>query len=282
MHQLKTIALATTSLCLGGCMATATQLAGLATTNTDASANTGSDKEAQAQTLPQIDGLSFDSPVAELAKEDISTSRTVGSVVGAMIAGYACYRKAQSLPAIGRGLAVAACGAVGSELGGALGEVVGEAIAIRRLKYASEYEFLESEIEATENALSTRQAQLDATRQELDELKIKVADLESRESLTAEEMATAKALKADLEVKIAENKMLEERYNDTLVYLNDTLAESESNIADLQEDKESTQAKLEDAKQKRDELLAQLSQVRLQSTELAATQTSLNTITSIG
>lgn len=225
------------------------------------------EEDKPAENKEDLSDFDVSSPVEELAKKDVSKSKAVGQVIGGLIAGYACHKKLPSMP-FGRQAAVAACAVGGATLGGPLGKYIGEAIAIRRLKYASEYEFLESEISASEKAIETRESELDKTKSDIDDAEKQIAELKNKEALTQADIAKAKSLKKETEAQLEENSLLADRYNDTLLYLNDTIKDSEENIASLKEDKQKTQQSLDNLKIKRDNLANQLAAIQTQSSRL--------------
>ncbi|MBO7924183.1 hypothetical protein C7Y69_10060 [Alteromonas sp. KS69] len=222
-----------------------------------------------------MDFSSFDvsSPVEELGKKDISTSRTVGQIIGAIVGGYACYKKFG-----GNKLLMAGCAGIGGIAGDQLGKYIGEAIAVRRMNYASNYEFLESEIEASENAIQTREEELAKTKQNISTMEERIDLLKSKASLTEAEIAEAQALLAEGKALRAENQLLEDRYTDTLSYLNSALEDSEEEIASLTEDKAKTQEAHEELLAKRDQLSMQLAAIQTQSSQLDEQNTALNSL----
>jgi len=207
-----------------------------------------------------MDFSSFEvsSPVEELGKEDIST---------------ACYKKFG-----GNKLLMAGCAGIGGIAGDQLGKYIGEAIAVRRMNYASNYEFLESEIEASENAIQTREEELAKTKQNISTMEERIDLLKSKASLTEAEIAEAQALLAEGKALRAENQLLEDRYTDTLSYLNSALEDSEEEIASLTEDKAKTQEAHEELLAKRDQLSMQLAAIQTQSSQLDEQNTALNSL----
>jgi len=206
-----------------------------------------------------MDFSSFEvsSPVEELGKEDIST----------------CYKKFG-----GNKLLMAGCAGIGGIAGDQLGKYIGEAIAVRRMNYASNYEFLESEIEASENAIQTREEELAKTKQNISTMEERIDLLKSKASLTEAEIAEAQALLAEGKALRAENQLLEDRYTDTLSYLNSALEDSEEEIASLTEDKAKTQEAHEELLAKRDQLSMQLAAIQTQSSQLDEQNTALNSL----
>lgn len=222
-----------------------------------------------------MDFSSFEvsSPVEELGKEDISTARTVGQVIGAIVGGYACYKKFD-----GNKFLMATCAAFGGIAGDKLGKYIGEAIAIRRMNYASNYEFLESEIEASENAIKTREDELAATKLNITTMEDRVELLKSKASLTKAEIAEATALLSEVKALREENEMLETRYDETLLYLDSALEDSEEEIASLTEDKAKTQQAHEELLAKRNQLSMQLASIQTQSSQLDEQSTALTSL----
>tara|TARA_R110002167_G_scaffold92849_4_gene249210 strand:+ start:489 stop:1244 length:756 start_codon:yes stop_codon:yes gene_type:complete len=226
-----------------------------------------------------LSDLKINSPVAEMAKKDISKSKSVAHVLGAIIGAYACNKKLGNIPF--RTQAILVCAKVSAEISGPLGTHIGKAIAIRRLKYANEYEFLESEIEASEEAISTREKEIKSTKTDISKAEKRISELKAKESLTTKEIKEAKKLKKANKERLEDNQLLEERYTQTLEYLDDTLEDSKENIADLKENKKETQAKYNDLKAKRASLAVQLAAVQQQTTQLKENQTILANMLSV-
>lgn len=176
--------------------------------------------------VPELDFSAFNvsSPVEELAKEDIKTSQTIGQVVGGLAGLYICNRKIGNIP--GRNAAITACTVGGAWLGGQIGENVGGAIAIRRLKYASEYEFLDSEIKASESALTTREAKLEQTKADIASAEKRISTLQKNAALTEAQKKEALALKADVTARMEDNAKQKELYDGILKYQDELLESS--------------------------------------------------------
>ncbi|MEP4889050.1 MAG: hypothetical protein ABJV04_03415 [Aliiglaciecola sp.] len=234
----------------------------------------GDDEEKDKNTQNQTEDLSdFDvsSPVEQLAKEDISTSKTIGQVVGGIALGYACHKKLGNIPF--RSQAIGSCVLLGMKGGVSLGEYVGKAIAVRRLSYATEYEFLESEITASETAIETRQSALEKTQLEIEQTRVRIDQLKAKQSLTAAEIKEAKKLKAETEARLEESLTLKDRYTDTLEYLDSALEESESKISKLESDKEKTQNAYNELLEKRQNLASMLANLQITINELKSDNT---------
>ncbi|GAB2699669.1 hypothetical protein [Aliiglaciecola aliphaticivorans] len=217
----------------------------------------------QAEDLSDFD---VSSPIEQLGKEDIATSKTIGQVVGGIALGYGCHKKVGNMPF--RSKAIAACVAVGMKAGIVFGEYVGEAIRVRRLAYASEYEYLDSEITASESAIETRQSALEKTQTEIEEARARMEALKAKASLTAAEIEEAKKLKADTKARLDESLLLKNRYDDTLVYLDNALDESKSKISNLETDKEKTQQAYDELVKKRQNLASMLANLQITINEL--------------
>lgn len=248
-------ALSLLSVSLTGCMAT-------------------SGDSSQAITNFDFSEFEVSSPAEEMAKKDISQSKTVGAIVGGIAATYLCHRKLGNIPL--RNAAIAACAAVGVKGGEYLGEYAGNAIALRRLKYASEYEFLEDEIQSSETAIDTRETQLAETKQVIADTQKQIKVLKGRASLTEAQLKEAQELKKATEAQIEENELLAERYNGIIQYYDSLLADSEEKIAGLTENKQETLDKHAELTEKRNKLYSQWEVVQNQGELLAANSSALS------
>lgn len=210
--------------------------------------------------LGEMDFSNYDvsSPVEQLGKEDISKSKSVGAVLGGVIAAVYCNKKYGSMAAV-------ACGIGGGWAGGQLGQLVGTGIAIRRYQYATEYEFLESEIKASETAIKTRQQQLDEADDVIKALEKEASNLAETSQRTEQEIIKAEKIQEDINAKIEEQKILEERYTGSIAYLDNAIETSEEKLKGTVEDKEKTQERLAKLKANRNNLNAKLVDSRRQT-----------------
>lgn len=167
-------------------------------------------------------GASTSSPLDQLAGQDVLTGTLTGAALGAAIG------------ALADGSDGAKKGAL---IGAAAGFVAGNVAAQRRKQFASEDAFLDAEIQAAENAVTTKEGQLTTLDTELASTRRKVAMLEYRfeqnEDITAEAEQEMQALSA----RIAENDQTAEQYQNSIDYLDEVLRTSEAESLAKSEDR---------------------------------------------
>lgn len=245
----------------------------------------GTDKEDEV-VVPQ-DKTSSDnsSPIEQLAKEDIRKASLIGNWVG-LVAGYVgavkLCEKNQSLcdndlvkQAIIQGMIQ-----VGSGLGKQIGGAIGTKAADRRKLYASENDFLDSEIEASEKAISVREHELTENEEAIASKKSRIKALQERKMLTEQEIAESKALKSDIEEQISYNEELLAHYDEKLIYLNAVIDESEISPNSTKEELEFWEVKHKKLQDQRNELVELRNKVAHQNTQLTTDKEILENMSS--
>ena len=163
------------------------------------------------------------SPLDQLAGNDVLTATLTGAAVGAAIG------------AISDGSDGAKKGAL---IGGAAGFIAGNVAAQRRKEFASEDAFLDAEIKAAENAVSTKEEQLATLETELDSTRRRIAVLEYRfeqnEDITVEAEKEFQALTE----QVRSNEQTAQNYQNSIDYLDEVLSTSEAESAAKAEEKE--------------------------------------------
>lgn len=231
----------------------------------------------------QSSRASNSSPVEELAKKDIRTATNIGNIVGLVTGGVAgnalCkkYKDCANNPQI-KLLAIAAAAKLGSNIGSAFGNEIGETAANRRRAYATEHAYLESEIAASEKAIATREQDLKQNDLEITEVRRRIAELQAKQALTAAEIADAKKIHRELTTQKETNNILLVQYNEKIAYLDHALKTSELSADAKQEDKARWKNKYVSLKDKRDELTRQRDGVETQNALLSNDQKILEKI----
>jgi len=153
---------------------------------------------------------------------------------------------------------------VGGVVGSKVGEAIGHTVAQRRRQYASEHEFLESEIRATGAAIAIREEKLAAMDHENRQRKDDIAQLEVSTQDRKKVSKSAKKLLAWVEKRIAENKILLDDYQGALEYLDQTLNTSTLSLEAMANEERTAQweKKKTALTEKRGELALQYSQLQ--------------------
>jgi hypothetical protein len=223
------------------------------------------------------------SPVEQLAREDISKATTIGKVTGGVIGGttgnVVCNKNEDCRNnSAYRTVVLAASTAGGVVIGEAIGKQIGETAANRRRAYASEHEYLESEISASEKAIAVREKDIESNALEIERTRKRIAELEARQSLTQSEIDEAKNLKKQLKAETDRNNTLIVQYNEKIAYLDHALKTSEESAKAKQEDIELWQKKHGSLQEKRDTLLKQRDTVAQQNDQLDKDQKILDKV----
>lgn len=223
------------------------------------------------------------SPVDQLAEKDISNATFIGNVAGiaggAILGNKLCgnSKHCKNNKQINQ-LMVAAMMKLGSDVGSKFGKEIGEAAANRRKSYATEHDYLESEISASENAITVREEGIQSTNSEISSTRARIKELEAKESLTRSEISEAKKLRKSLEEQVETNNNLVVQYNEKIAYLDYALNTSEENAEAKKEDKAMWQKKHASLTEKRDALVKQRESVEQQNAQLTNDQQVLKKI----
>lgn len=223
------------------------------------------------------------SPVEELAREDIRKSETIGNYIGIIAGGgltiKACkkYARACDHPTV-KGLVATAMVKLGSEIGTYIGGAIGQVAADRRLAYATEQDYLDSEIAASEKAVSVREEGITKANSEIATAEKRIIELKEKESLTRKEIKEAKKIRKDFDKKIETNSFLLAQYSEKIAYLDHALETSEAKAKETKEDTVAWQNKYDSLKEKRDGLQQQHDVVESQNIQLSSNQKILEEI----
>lgn len=221
------------------------------------------------------------SPVEELAKEDISKATTIGKYTGAAVGGVAALLLCKKLlgglcdTGAGQALAISAGGIGGAKLGALIGKNVGEKAANRRRIYASEQEYLESEIKASQKAIVVRKKGIKDTNQKIKNSEQRIAYLQKKSALTQKELAEAKELKASTDEELKNTEILLGQYTEKVAYLDKTLATSEAEAKAKKENISAWEKKYAVLKARRNKLQAQQAEVEQQKVALESSKEAL-------
>jgi hypothetical protein len=187
--------------------------------------------------------VSPNTPIEALARQDVANGKNIGALVGAGIGGI-----------IGNNtqLGVEHGVQLGAIAGSLSGEIVGKVVAKRRLQYASEKQYLESEIGSAGRAISKKQAQLGSLKNRVAETRQEISNMERRDRQNQDVTAEAQGKVRELDTIIANNEVSLAKYKDTINYLDETLATSRK------------QPDTKGLETQRNQLIAQRSQVQSQ------------------
>lgn len=225
------------------------------------------------------------SPIEELAKEDISKATTIGKyAVGGLggIFGVVACKKFLGDGCSGQAAVISAgLGATaGAKLGKIIGKSVGEKAANRRRVYASEQEYLDSEIKASQKAIVVRKKGIKDTNHKITKSEQRIAYLQKKSTLTQRELAEAKALKASTEKELNNTNILLGQYKEKVAYLDKTLETSEAEAKAKKENIAAWKKKYAVLKTRRDKLQAQQAEVEQQKVALESSKKALDTLIS--
>lgn len=225
---------------------------------------------------PDSEGDTPASPLEELAQKDISKSRSRGQQIGGAVATVlgAVLSKDIDNRAV-RTIAIAGSAGLGVHVGGRIGEEMGKRAADRRLAYAKEHDFLESEIEASERAIAMRELELEEADATIEHKQARIAELQEREHLTREQLAEARTLKQDLISQVEENQELMVSYEEKLTYLTHVLETSEAEADATEEERDLHRERYASLVERKDQLLAQYQGLQQRNEMLAANVRSL-------
>jgi DNA repair exonuclease SbcCD ATPase subunit len=228
-------------------------------------------KPQPAETLPPESETGYlPSPLDELAERDVQNSKAAGQKTGAVAGGVAGWVLSKNRDSTTERVAItAAAVGAGSFVGGQIGEAVGKRAAARRHQYAKEYEFLESEIAASERAIAVREEELERTDQEIAQNESRIDELKSQESLTRRELEEAKQLKVELQQQQAENESLMADYDEKIAYLTHVLDSSKVEGDATEAEREKYEQRHAALTAKRTRLLAQYESLQTRNQQLA-------------
>lgn len=230
-------------------------------------------------------GSQPESPIEQLAKEDIRKATTIGNYLGMITGGSAAvyFCKKNSRACDNKEVRIAVVGVMlklGSNIGSSIGGEIGETAANRRRAYASEHDYLESEIQASERAIAVREEDILETNNDIEMSRQRITELTEKDELTRNEIKEAKKIKKNLKRKVEKNNTLMVQYNEKIAYLDHSLATSEKSANDKKEDKDLWKKKHASLQEKRDALMAQRDAVEDQNGQLANDQRMLDKILS--
>lgn len=222
------------------------------------------------------------SPLDDLAEQDVKKSRGLGRTIGGIwgAAGGILIAKEQGASteqAIAAGVAGAA---IGAAAGDQIGKKIGEIAAQRRLQYAAEHEFLESEIAASQRAIDSRQKALQEADQQLISIESEIATLEAAEELNSRDLRDAKKLREEILEKKASNEALISSYSEKIAYLNETLESSKARASATEEEQKLWQQRHQQLLVKRNDLETQYADLQKQNNRLVKSEMSIAAILS--
>ena len=224
---------------------------------------------------------SIPSPVEELANNDVRKSRNIGKAVGALLgAGAAALATKNVDDGQKRSAIIVGSALAGGALGDQVGKKLGETAAKRRRQYASEQEFLESEIAASENAIEVRQQDIDEVNSRVAQNEKRVEEFKAKAHLTRKEKEEAENLKQEIERTIAQNEQIMKDYDEKIAYLQHSLETSKAEATASAEEKEKWEQRYADLKGKTSNLIAQRSAMQEQTQQLAQSREDLNDVLS--
>lgn len=216
------------------------------------------------------------SPVEELANNDVRKSRNVGRVLGGILGAGVAYKASENVDDDGKRAAITAAGAAaGVAIGGKVGEKIGQVAADRRRQYASEKEFLDSEIAASEKAITVREQDINKVNAEIAQTRQRVDELVAKADLTQQERKEAENIKQDIEQTIEENEKLLKSYDEKIAYLEHSLETSKAEAHASAEEKEEWEQRYSELKRKTSKLIAQRSAMQEQTQQLAESREDL-------
>lgn len=218
------------------------------------------------------------SPVESLASEDIRKSEKVGTVTGAAVGAVVGYKVAGNNTNDKNMQKVATVGGaiLGGMVGKQIGNKVGQVAANRRKQYASEQEFLESEIAASEKALSIREQDIKSTNEKIASMQKRIDQLSAKSELTTKEREESEALRTSVSQTIEENKALLNEYEDKIAYLEYSLETSELSANATATEKQQWEDKYAKLQSKTKQLVAQRGTLQEQTIQLAKSKEALD------
>jgi chromosome segregation ATPase len=229
-----------------------------------------------------IELADMDSPIEQLAEEDIRKSKRIGEILGDAAVIYATKKWCEEHSCNPNNpvdqLAISTIEKQARKPVEAMSEQVGVLAANRRRQYASEYDYLESEIEASEKAISIREKDIQSNNKEIESSSQEIKTLQDKSALTQQDIRTARTLQANTEQQLAESKLTLAQYDEKLDYLDASLKNSESAATKNKEDKARWEEKYSNLKQKRDALLGQRAVIASQNDNLTRDQKALNNL----
>lgn len=181
-------------------------------------------------------------PLDELARNDIIIATTggiaLGAVVGALIGG-----KKGAL--------------IGAGSGAVAGLIAGNVAANRRRQFASEQEYLDAEIASAQNAITTKEGQLQQLEINQKQMSREIDELEIRHRQNQNVQKQARNQLEELDNQIQNNKATAVRYQESIAYLDETLKTTKSQASTTREEKENMEGQVAALTGKREELNAQ-------------------------
>lgn len=198
------------------------------------------------------------SPLEDLAKKDIKKAKRIGQFAGGLAGGTLAYVLSGDTKDKGQRIKIVATGVgAGVVIGGEIGKKIGERAANRRRQYAREYDYLQSEITASEKAISVRESELEKSEKEIVKVQTHIAELQAKEKLTKKDKKKAKKLKRKLEKQIKENELLLAQYEEKIGYLDHALSTSTADADSTTDEIKLYERKHASLTQKKQELMAQ-------------------------
>lgn len=188
------------------------------------------------------------SPISALARQDVANATRWGAIIG-----FVAHEFIPKGHKIGNVEVRDLVPVVTTMAGHAFGEM----IAKRRLQYASEKEYLESEIAATKNAISKKRQQISSLKEKVSQTRREISEMERRKRNHQNVASEARSKVDDLNNTIANITVALSKYKETINYLDESLATSRRRPNPGP-----------GAEAKRNELIAQRGQVQAQFHEL--------------
>lgn len=157
------------------------------------------------------------SPVELQAQQDVANSRTAGQVIGATAGGLLLNRSK---------LGGVAGAIIGGYIGGKIGESVGHVAANRRLKYATESDFIESEVKNSNRAIEAKRRDVQNLRREVNRTHEEIASLQSRHRRNQDVSAAAASKLAEVNEKVDRTQSELDGFRRAIDYLDEVIATS--------------------------------------------------------
>lgn len=207
------------------------------------------------------------SPIDSLAQNDIAKTAITGAAIGAVLGGVIGNN-------VGDGDAQRGA-AIGAVVGGLGGAALGKMASDRRQQYETESEFLDTEVASTQNAITTKEAQLQQAQNELSQTQTQVASLEERSRNNENVAAEAKAKSQELTQTIAAYDNSLQSYQNAINYIEEVLANSQPKPG---EDPVALEAKQASLTERKTVLVAQYNQLNGIKSDTQIALNSVNTI----